>query len=448
MKSIFFTKIRSTVLIFFTAFLTLNGQWSYEYLSSKTIQMGATSNGSGVYFAGGIVGNYFTPKIHVYNVNSKSWSALSLSRARAFPAAVSVMDKVIFAGGYENVTSDVVDIFNVNTNVRKTEKLSEPRFSIATAAYGSRVLFAGGVNVETMTAFKKVDIYHLDTDTWSADSLSQARAGMAFVVAGDKAFFAGGYDFEKVSDRVDIYNFNTGKWDTARLSLPRVFASAAYAGNKVIIAGGVIASDITTDRVDIYDTVTDTWTMSTLSEPRGFIDNAAVACNKAFFVGGCNLNFQTNMEYEPHKSVDIYDPYTGTWEVKYLKDVVLNNAVTSNGNLVFSAGGTKDVLNPDEDTNLVEIFDCATSGVSDPSFEKLLIVPNPAGDYFTVDVIHNANFTNAVMTIYDLYGRVVMRKKGTDIDASQDVSGLGNGIYFIELRQNERILRNKLLITR
>lgn len=446
MKSIFFTKIRSTVLIFFTAFLTLNGQWSYEYLSSKTIQMGATSNGSGVYFAGGIVGNYFTPKIHVYNVNSKSWSALSLSRARAFPAAVSVMDKVIFAGGYENVTSDVVDIFNVNTNVRKTEKLSEPRFSIATAAYGSRVLFAGGVNVETMTASKKVDIYHLDTDTWSADSLSQARAGMAFVVAGDKAFFAGGYDFEKVTDRVDIYNFNTGKWDTARLSLPRVFASAAYAGNKVIIAGGVIASDITTDRVDIYDTVTDTWTMSTLSEPRGFIDNAAVACNKAFFVGGCNLNFQTNMEYEPHKSVDIYDPYIGTWEVKYLKDVVLNNAVTSNGNLVFSAGGTKDVLNPDEDTNLVEIFDCATSGVSDPSFQKLLIVPNPATEHFRVDVPASFDLYNADITVRNSDGKTVFQKTGTAIAEGIDTDRWSGGIYVVSIRLNEQLYTLRLVV--
>ncbi|MBL0100425.1 MAG: hypothetical protein IPP49_10615 [Saprospiraceae bacterium] len=366
--------------------MAIYGQWSYEYLSSKTIQMGATSNGPKVYFAGGIVGDFFTTKVHVYNLNTKSWSALSLSRARALPAAVSILDNVIFAGGYEIVTSDIVDIFDVNTNIRKTVKLSEPRFSIAAVAYGSRVLFAGGANIDNLTTTKKVDIYHLDTDTWSADSLSQARAGMAFVVAGDKAFFAGGYDFEKVSDRVDIYNFNTGKWDTARLSLPRCFASAAYVGSKVVIAGGVIASDTTTDRVDIYDTVTDTWTVSALSEPKGFIDNATAACNKAYFVGGCNLSFQTNMEYEPHRSVDIYDPNTGTWEVQYLKDVVLNNAVTSNGSLVFSAGGTKDLQNAGEDTNLVEIFDCSTSGIDEANIEMLQIVPNPAMEHFRVDV--------------------------------------------------------------
>ncbi|MBK8348886.1 MAG: hypothetical protein IPL08_15220 [Saprospiraceae bacterium] len=97
--------------------------------------------------------------------------------------------------------------------------------------------------------------------------------------------------------------------------------------------------------------------------------------------------------------MDIYDPNTGPWEVQYLKDVVLNNAVTSNGSLVFSAGGTKDLQNAGEDTNLVEIFDCSTSGIVEANIEMLQIVPNPATEHFRVDVPASFDLYNADITV-------------------------------------------------
>ncbi|MBK8348874.1 MAG: hypothetical protein IPL08_15155 [Saprospiraceae bacterium] len=66
MKNQVVKKIFALVLMFFQTFLAIYGQWSYEYLSSKTIQMGATSNGPKVYFAGGIVGDFFLPQRFMY----------------------------------------------------------------------------------------------------------------------------------------------------------------------------------------------------------------------------------------------------------------------------------------------------------------------------------------------------------------------------------------------
>ena len=81
-------------------------------------------------------------------------------------------------------------------------------------------------------------------------------------------------------------------------------------------------------------------------------------------------------------------------------------------------------------------------------FKKITVFPNPACDHFTHELPENFNFDNAVMTVYDLYGRVVMQKKGMDNAEAHDISGMENGIYFVELRQNDKIFRNKLLITR
>lgn len=90
-----------------------------------------------------------------------------------------------------------------------------------------------------------------------------------------------------------------------------------------------------------------------------------------------------------------------------------------------------------------------TNSTKDSEFKDLLFVyPNPACDRFTIDLPQNAVIMNAIMTVYDIYGKVVMAKKVKDNAASHDISSLGSGIYVIELRQNEKIFRNKLLITK
>jgi len=90
-----------------------------------------------------------------------------------------------------------------------------------------------------------------------------------------------------------------------------------------------------------------------------------------------------------------------------------------------------------------------TTSVTDTEFkDPIVLYPNPACDHFTIDISQCPDLMNAVITVYDLYGRVVLQKKGMDTAESHDISHLGNGIYFIELRRNDKIFRNKLLITR
>lgn len=93
-------------------------------------------------------------------------------------------------------------------------------------------------------------------------------------------------------------------------------------------------------------------------------------------------------------------------------------------------------------------IDKASNLENENKVEDANIFPNPTSGIFSLTLPEDFHFENATMTVYDVYGREVMHKIGMDTAASHDVSSLGNGIYFIELRQNERIFRNKLLITR
>ncbi|MBK8348876.1 MAG: T9SS type A sorting domain-containing protein [Saprospiraceae bacterium] len=132
------------------------------------------------------------------------------------------------------------------------------------------------------------------------------------------------------------------------------------------------------------------------------------------------------MEYEPHRSVDIYDPNTGTWEVQYLKDVVLNNAVTSNGSLVFSAGGTKDL--------------------HEANIEMLQIVPNPATEHFRVDVPASFDLYNADITVRNSGGKTVFQKKGAGIADGIDTGSWPGGIYVVSVRLHGQLYTLRLVV--
>jgi len=91
----------------------------------------------------------------------------------------------------------------------------------------------------------------------------------------------------------------------------------------------------------------------------------------------------------------------------------------------------------------------STTGVnySEPS-RPFLVFPNPTSDYFSLDIPAEIRLTNAAMEMYDLYGRLMMSKKGLEIQGTQDISSLTNGIYIIELKENGRAFRSKLVISK
>jgi len=80
--------------------------------------------------------------------------------------------------------------------------------------------------------------------------------------------------------------------------------------------------------------------------------------------------------------------------------------------------------------------------------KPFLAFPNPTSDYFSLDIPADISLVHAAMEMYDLYGRLVISKKGVEILGAQDISSLTNGIYIIELRENGRIFRSKLLLTK
>ena len=247
-----------------------------------------------------------------------------LPEARTGMTAVSGGNKILFAGGYAASTvpggsgqlSSRVDIYDITTQKWTVAALSQAVAGIKAITLGNKIFFAGG---DISAAFSSsVDIYDVVTNSWTKAELTLARRSLSIAVAGNKVLFAGGYyqvttfsDFV-FSNWVDIYDASTGSWSTATLSQARSDLTATTVGNKIYFAGGTDLWNPNdydcTKSIDIFDASNNSWSTSSLAEAKG--GHAAIAVgNKIYWAGG-----RTNTGNYPYSScvVEIRDLSTQT----------------------------------------------------------------------------------------------------------------------------------------
>ena len=167
-------------------------------------------------------------------------------------------------------------------------------------------------------------------------------------------------------------------------------------------------------------------------------------------MGGCYLNYLTDLEYNPFDVVDIYDEATNEWSVEHLSSVVLNNAVVANGNRVFSAGGTSNLLDPAQDKSTVEVYTCATSSINGDWLENSLwtAFPNPATDVILIQTTGENTYSNARLRLIDARGKVVFEKTGISNFETVHTAGFAPGVYFLEMRDGGTLTVGKVLVIR
>lgn len=436
--------------------------WTETKLSQNKEHMAYAVTGSKVYFAGGFAvkedktGQFSSDKVEIYDTKTGRWTFEKLSKGRDWLEGESAGGKVIFAGGWDEYGDlhTTVDIFDTLTQKWTINQLSMPRLIVSTVKSGNQIMFAGGNG--SGGSKSRIDIYNVDSGLWSTEELSEPRFGVASASIGNLVMFAGGVNWtgesgsEKFTDVIDIYNVETKEWTKSKLSIPRLFAAAVTIDDKIIFAGGE-GMNGPVNRVDIYNHVTGVWTIDSISTARAFEDNdqsVAVVCDKAYFVGGM---YRTANEYKvDFNIIDIYDPKNNTWETDCLPYNLFGHSVAGVKNTLIIAGGESIHPLGMDIHNEVWMYECLSTETEDPGpfVHQIKIFPNPASGQFTIETSLDLNLADAVMGVYDLYGRLVMSKKGVEILGAQDISSLTNGIYIIELKENGREFRSKLLITK
>lgn len=212
---------------------------------------GTTLENNGLAFFGGGQQNYFAAPcssiVDIYNYTNNSWTTNTLSVARQYLTATSLLNQIVFfAGGCNSdaSASNVVDYYILKNNSWYTSQLSVPRFNLASTSINEIAIFAGGQ--DNINYYSTVDIYNFTSNTWTTAQLKQQRSNLVACTLKNYnlSFFAGGGMTTFLSNIVDVYNYTTGKWSYFLLKYPRsYFASAVL--NKyglILFAGGTTSN--------------------------------------------------------------------------------------------------------------------------------------------------------------------------------------------------------------
>jgi hypothetical protein len=148
-----------------------------------------------------------------------------------FPATASSLTRATADGG---VLYNVVDVYNSATGAWSTAQLSVARYSPAAASVGNVALFAGGFTSSALLRRKGGEdgciivacVFCVLRLLWCCGSVCPATASSLMRAN------AGG------SNVVDVYNSATGAWSTAQLSVGRIGLAAASVGSVALFAGG------------------------------------------------------------------------------------------------------------------------------------------------------------------------------------------------------------------
>ena len=150
--------------------------------------------------------------VDIYNTSTDTWSTAQLSQKRGNINALTVGDKIYFAGGLRSVSSGllspIVDIYDHSTQSWTTDTLSQGRRFIGIAQANHKLLFAGGERTFSgNNPTTRVDVYDLITETWSIDELPNPHDAYSVAQLPGKAFFISGgrYSNNTVWNTMDIY---------------------------------------------------------------------------------------------------------------------------------------------------------------------------------------------------------------------------------------------------
>jgi PKD domain/Kelch motif len=255
----------------------LMNTWSTGSIGVARTGSATAVSGNKVFLAGGgyFYGDYHS-QVAIYDAQANNWTYTSLSEPKAGIAAASVGNKILFAGGYkisgdyfpDNIVN-TVEVYDLVTSSWSTAQLSQGRGDISAVTINNKVYFAGGSTASAGSAI--IDIYDNTANSWAVSSLQFITAPTTGIAVGDKIYWTSGC-------QVEIVNTSNGTSTIAFLSYPGVDRSVIKDGQIIFLRTGSAL-------FDIYDPLTGSWKIGSLSQP--ILPAASIiSVNNTIYVAG------------------------------------------------------------------------------------------------------------------------------------------------------------------
>lgn len=89
---------------------------------------------------------------------------------------------------------------------------------------------------------------------------------------------------------------------------------------------------------------------------------------------------------------------------------------------------------------------CDALGVLDFEVHQVKIYPNPIRDKFHIDFMPSSTIKDVQLRVIDLMGKKILTTNLSDIDTTIDIHNFTQGIYFINIYNNNKIILTKKII--
>lgn len=239
------------------------GDYGLEYygqitnLINSVSHPAATTVGDYALFAGGFYNDDddMLATVTTYNTSLTRGSATDLSVARAYMGATTVNGYALFAGGLAGAKT-TVDAYDASLTRTIPTVLSVARGDIGSETIGNHALFVGGQKSYSSISNvqKTVDTYDGSLTHSTLEDLSYNACCMATATVGEYALFAGGFYSSGSYGRQYVYAYNKSLTRSMATELPAKIGQmgGATAGEHALFAGGSTASGMGSHRDTVY----------------------------------------------------------------------------------------------------------------------------------------------------------------------------------------------------
>jgi hypothetical protein len=92
------------------------------------------------------------------------------------------------------------------------------------------------------------------------------------------------------------------------------------------------------------------------------------------------------------------------------------------------------------------VDNCSALSISEHNLTNISIFPNPSQTgIFTID-LSNENTNNSVLNIYEITGKLILSKKLENLNSQVNLSNLASGIYSVEIKSENSIVKERIVI--
>ena len=286
---------------------------SYNTKGASNSKYAVFAGGWGYYSSGNTVS--YINSVYGYDSDLTFTAANTDLDEDRVPAAGSIGDYAVFAGGDSNASSGSTDVEAYDANLSRITCSSLSYYTtqrMTAASTKTHVLFGGGEYFSNDTVNSSLYAYNENlTKVEVSDNLydsevgyGRSRAGGASAGNGTYAIFAGGYYYRlgtKAHSSVYAYDESLTRTIIEPLSVARFFIDGNSLGNYAVFAGG-FDDDDSYDTVDVYDGSLVKTIFTPLNE-RKHNTGSAVAGDYLIFAGG---EASTTTEYLYYDTVEAY----------------------------------------------------------------------------------------------------------------------------------------------